>query len=187
MLEAQLSCERGDWQAVIVDAERARGVLDGLSETYRELIPISVYPLLAEAYARVGRNADADALLAAIPTDVYDGYLAKGRVAILRRDYASAETALAEAVREGPSIPRAYFEWGDLLAEKGDLAAALVKYAEADRLGPHWADPLKAWGDVLAKQGRIKEALAKYDQALKYAPNWKQLQVAREATVKQRA
>jgi hypothetical protein len=187
LLEAQLSAERGDWQAAIVDTERARTVFDALSERYREQAPVYVYPLLAEAYAHAGRDAEADAVLAAIPADAYDGYRARGRVALLRRNYTRGETALIEAVREGPSIPRAYLDWGDLLAAKGDITGALMKYAEANRRGPHWADPLKAWGDLLARQGKTKEALAKYDQALKYAPNWKQLHEAREATAKQRA
>jgi len=186
LLEAQLAAEGGDGQSALADLERAKPLLAELSERSRELIGVRLNPLLAEAYARVGRNADADAVLAAMASDVYDGYRARGRVAALRRDYASGETALAEAVRQGPSIPRAYLDWGDLLAEKGDVAGALIKYADANRRGPHWADPLKAWGDVLARQGRISEALAKYDLALKYAPNWKQLHEAREATAKQR-
>jgi tetratricopeptide (TPR) repeat protein len=143
-----------------------------------------VYPLLAEAYVRVGRNADADAVLGLLPLDIYDGWRARGRIASLRHDYTAADKAFAEAVRQAPSIPHAYLDWGDMLAAKGDLAGAIQKYTEANRLGPHWADPLKAWGDVLAQQGRGKEALAKYDEALKFAPNWRQLKEAREALAK---
>jgi hypothetical protein len=29
------------------------------------------------------------------------------------------ETAIAEAVRQAPSIPRAYMDWGDLLSAQG--------------------------------------------------------------------
>jgi len=161
--------------------------LAALSQRDREELSVALYPLLAEAYAQVGRDTDANELLAAIPTDVYDGYRARGRVATLRRDYTNGAGAFGNAVRESPSIPRAYLDWGDLLAAKGDPAAALAKYAEASRRGPNWADPLKAWGDLLAKQGKTKAALEKYDAALKRAPNWTQLKDAHDAAASQKS
>jgi tetratricopeptide (TPR) repeat protein len=105
---------------------------------------------------------------------------------LLRSDYPAAETAIAEAVRRAPSVPRAYADWGDILVAKNDVEGALAKYADAHERGPRFADPLKSWGDVLAKQGHIKEALVKYDEALKYAPNWKQLKEARERIVQRK-
>jgi tetratricopeptide (TPR) repeat protein len=111
---------------------------------------------------------------------------ARARIALLRSDYPAAETAIAEAVRRAPSVPRAYGDWGDILVAKNDVEGALAKYADAHERGPRFADPLKSWGDVLAKQGHIKEALVKYDEALKYAPNWKQLKAARETVVQQK-
>jgi tetratricopeptide (TPR) repeat protein len=144
------------------------------------MIPARLDPLLAEAYARLGRVAAAEAVLTGIGADVYDGWRARGRVATLHQDFHNGQKALAEALRQGPSIPRAYNDWGELLATKGDLAGAMARFAEANQRGPHWADPLKAWGDVLAKQGHAREALAKYDQAIKYAPNWAALKLARD-------
>jgi tetratricopeptide (TPR) repeat protein len=180
-LQARVAAACGDWAAAIPDLERARILLADSLERHRDWIVVAVDPLLAEAYAHLGRNAEADALLAGIPADVYDGQRARARVATLRADYAGGETAIAEAVRQAPSIPRAYMDWGDLLSAKGDLAGALVKYAAASRLGPNWADPLKAWGDLLVKQGSPREALEKYDQALKHAPHWAALSTARAA------
>jgi len=187
LLKAELAAESNDSNSVIGDLERARPLLDKLTERSREQLTIKLNPLLAEAYARVARNAEADAVLAAMPADAYDSHLAQGQVAELRRNFAGAETALAAAVREAPSIPRAYFDWGNLLLEKGDLAGAAMKYAEASRRGRHWADPLKAWGDVLAKQGKPEDALEKYDEALKYAPRWEQLKEVRAAAAKQKS
>jgi tetratricopeptide (TPR) repeat protein len=187
LLQTRLAAERGDWQSTILTFEGAKGHLAALSQRDREELSVALYPLLAEAYAHVGRDTDANELLAAIPTDVYDGYRARGRVATLRRDYTNGEVAFGNAVREGPSIPRAYLDWGDLLAAKGDPAAALAKYAEASRRGPNWADPLKAWGDLLAKQGKTKAALEKYDAALKRAPNWTQLKDAHDAAASQKS
>jgi tetratricopeptide (TPR) repeat protein len=138
----------------------------------------------ADLSAHAGRNAEADEIIASLPADNYDGWRARGRVAMLRQNYASAEQAFAEAVRQAPSFALAYNDWGDLLYAKGDLPGAIAKYSDANQRGPHWADPLKAWGDALAKQGHAKEALAKYDEALKYAPNWAALKEARDAATK---
>ena len=124
-----------------------------------------------------GRSGDALPLRLGVPAS-------RAHVATLRGDFEAGEKALAEAVRQAPSIPRAFSDWGDLLAAKGDLSGALAKYAQSSRLGSHFADPLKGWGNVLMKQGKIGGALAKYNEALKYAPNWKQLKDAREKALK---
>ena len=176
--------EQGDWGQVVKEAERLKAL--HLPPGTQQTFPALLDPTLAEAYARTDRSSEADALLNSIPLDVYDGWRARGRIAAFRNDYTNAEHAFAEAVRQAPSIPRAYKDWGDLLVLQGDAAGAIARYTEANKRGSHWADPLKAWGDVLVKQGKTKEALAKYDEALKYAPNWKQLHEAREATAKQR-
>jgi tetratricopeptide (TPR) repeat protein len=168
--------QSGDWRGALSALESIKSEVFNLRGAHAaEYFRTSMYPWLAEAYARVGRDADADAVLIQIPPDVYDGWRARGRIAALRHDYATAEKDFAEAVRQAPSIPRAFFDWGDMLAAKGDLAGAIAKYTEANRLGPHWADPLKAWGDVLARQGHPREALRKYKQALPHAPHWAEL------------
>jgi tetratricopeptide (TPR) repeat protein len=181
ILNSLYAAERGDWAAVITDLEGARAPLASLDGRTLGLEGVQLNELLAESYARVGRNAEADAALAQVAPDVYDGWRIRGRVATLRHDYVAGEKAFAEAVRQAPSIPRAYLDWGDMLAAKGDLAGAIVTYTEANRLGPLWADPLKAWGDVLARQGHPQEALKKYRRALEYAPHWAALKALVEA------
>ena len=178
--------ERGDMATVeTLCTELARALeKPGTPVTFQQQIQRRIYPVLAEALAHMGRYGEADALAAQIPNNAYDGWRARAHVATLRGDFEAGEKALAEAVRQAPSIPRAFSDWGDLLAAKGDLAGALIKYAEANRLGPHFADPLKGWGNVLMKQGKIGGALAKYNEALKYAPNWKELKDAREKALK---
>ena len=170
--EAQV---RGDW-AVIAHFDEA-AVKDWRAEMADD---VYVDLTRAEAYAHVGRDAEADALLRAVADDNYDGWLTRGRVAAFRRDWPGAARDFAEAVRQGPSLPRGYKDWGDLLAAKGDLAGAVAKYGEAKRRGPKWADPLKAWGDVLIRQGQRAAALAKYDAALAHAPEWTDLNEARD-------
>jgi tetratricopeptide (TPR) repeat protein len=153
----------------------------GEAAVNRQQIQRRVYPLLAQAQARLGRDADVQNLLREFPSDDYDGWLARAHIAMWRRDYPGAETAITEAVRIAPSIPRAYSDWGDLLAVRGESMAAISKYAEAHRRGPHFAEPLKGWGEELAKLGKRPDAAAKYDEALKYAPSWQALKDARAA------
>ena len=171
-LRAEWSALRGDWPAVARE-----GVGIGPFDPTNDLT--NTRYRVAEAYAHMGRDAEANALLRAIPADYYDAWLARGRVAAVRRDWTGAARNFAEGVRQGPSLPRGYKDWGDMLAAKGDLAGAALKYAEANRRGPHWAEPLKAWGDVLVRQGKRSEAAAKYEAALVNAPEWAELKAAR--------
>ncbi len=138
-------------------------------------------PLLAYADAMTGDITSATALISQTPTDCYLCVRTRAKVAAVAGDAATADHWFAEAVRQAPDLPMAYYEWGEALLARGDLAGAARQLALAHAKGPHFADPLKAWGDELAKQGRWRDALAKYDEALKYAPNWPALKQARDA------
>jgi tetratricopeptide (TPR) repeat protein len=150
------------------------------------VIPFLLQPRLAYALARGGQQAEAERIAANLPKDCYRCARTRGWVATMAHDWPRADREFAEAVRQGPSLPGAYYDWGASLLERGDLDGAMKRFAAAHEDGPHFADPLKAWGDVLVRQGNTKDALAKYDEALKYAPKWKQLQEAREAAAKQK-
>ncbi len=136
--------------------------------------------LLAYAEAMTGNTASATALISQTPTDCYLCVRMRARIAAAAGNAAIADRWFAEAVRQGPDLPMAYYEWGQALLARGDFADAARELSLAHEKGPLFADPLKAWGDVLAKQGRRSDALAKYDEALKYAPNWAALKQARE-------
>jgi tetratricopeptide (TPR) repeat protein len=187
-MKSLLLTEGGDWQAAIPDLQHMTLLIPqlpaGIEQDRGHLFG---EPLLAEAYAHTGRDADADAVLNGLPQDAYAVWCTRGRIATLRHDFGGAEKAFAEAVHEAPSLPRAYLDWGEMLAAKGDLPGAITKYTEANQRGPHWADPLKAWGDVLSRQGQSRQALKKYSEALKHAPNWAALKQARDAADKPKA
>ncbi len=144
------------------------------------------YPLLAYAEAMTGDTASASALISQTPTDCYLCVRTRAKVAAAAGDAATADRWFAEAVRQAPDLPMAYFEWGQALLARGDLAGAAREFSLAHDKGPHFADALKGWGDALAKQGRRSDALAKYDEALKYAPQWTALKQARNAAASQR-
>jgi tetratricopeptide (TPR) repeat protein len=141
-------------------------------------------PLLAYAEAMTGDVTSASALIAQTPEDCYLCVRTRARVASVAGDAAGADHWFAEAVRQAPDLPMAYYEWGEALLARGDMPAAARELSLAHDKGPHFADALKAWGDVLVKQGRFEQALAKYDSALKYAPSWAALKQARDVASK---
>jgi tetratricopeptide (TPR) repeat protein len=179
-----------DWPAALTDAKACDAWLDAHAPTdklFGQLRAVWIQPLLALAMAKTGDVAGAEALISATPLDCYLCVRVRGQIAALHRDWPSAERWFAEAVRQAPSIPFAYSEWGNMQLSKGETNSALAKFAAAHLRGPHFADPLKGWGDALARQGQWSPALAKYDEALEYAPNWKELKAAREAVAKQKS
>jgi tetratricopeptide (TPR) repeat protein len=180
----------GDWPSALADAKASDAWLEAHESTdklFRQLRAVWIQPLMALAMAKTGDLAGAEALITATPLDCYLCLRIRGQVAAIRRDWPSAERWFAEAVRQAPSVPFAYSEWGDMKSSKGDTNGALEKFEVAHQRGPHFADPLKGWGDALARQGQWSSALAKYDEALQYAPNWKELKAARETAAKQKS
>ncbi len=201
-----VSTSAGDW-AQALDAAKALVALGAAQTSARqssaseltafpELALETQYdPLLAYTEAMTGDTASATALISQTPTDCYLCVRTRAKVAAVAAavagdpasaagDAATADRWFAEAVRQAPDLPMAYYEWGQALLARGDLAGAARELALAHEKGPHFADPLKAWGDVLAKQGHWSDALAKYDEALKYAPNWAALKQARRVAAK---
>jgi tetratricopeptide (TPR) repeat protein len=131
-----------------------------------------VQPRLAHAVARQGRHAEAAALIADTPLDCFWCVLNRGWVAALAGDADMADRWFAEAVRQGPSLPEAYSEWGEAKLLRGDTTGAIQLFGEARRRGPRWADPIKFEGDALARRGDHRAALRRYEDALERAPRW---------------
>src|ERR1700722_10700881 len=179
-----------NWPAALTDAKTCDVWLDAHAPTdklFGQLRAVWIQPLVALAMAKTGDVAGAEALISVTPLDCYLCVRVRGQIAAIQRDWPSAERWFAEAVRQAPSTPFAYSEWGNMELSKGDINSALAKFAGAHLRGPHFADPLKGWGDALASRGQWSSALAKYDEALEYAPNWKELKAAREAVAKQKS
>jgi tetratricopeptide (TPR) repeat protein len=129
-------------------------------------------PQAAIAYGRLGNSAKAAALAERLAKDCYDCARARGWAAAAAGDRRGAERWFREAIRQGPSIPMAYSELGEMLLRAGDLTGAAQRFEEASRRGPGWADPLKLWGDSLVRQDRHQEAVQKYVAAAERAPRW---------------
>ena len=138
----------------------------------------SIWPRLAYARARTGDLAGAQALIAATPLDCYLCVRQRARIAELAGDRAGADRWSAEARRQGPSLPFAFAERGQMLMARGDPAGAIAFYEQAVERGPRWADPQKYWGDALAAQGDEAGAIRKYRAAADRAPQWGALHLA---------
>jgi tetratricopeptide (TPR) repeat protein len=131
--------------------------------------------VVAQAEAKLGRFAEAEARIANTPGDCYTCLRARARIAEAEGQHARADWWFERAMKSNPSIPLAYSEWGQALLERGQPDAAIEKFTIANRQGPHFADPLEGWGEALMKENRSDRALAKFEEAEKYAPNWGRL------------
>ena len=137
-----------------------------------------IWPRLAYARARTGDLAGAQTLIAATPLDCYLCVRERARIAELAGDQAAADRWSAEARRQGPSLPFAFAERGQMLMARGDRAGAIDFYQQAIKRGPRWADPQKYWGDALMAQGDEAGAIRKYRAAADRAPRWGALNLA---------
>jgi len=132
-------------------------------------------PPLAIAQAHLGRFADAERTIATTPADCYPCLIAHAQIAALKGETARADWWFDRAVKTGPSLPFAFYEWGNALLARGKPDAAIEKFTIANQKQPHFADPLEGWGEALMAQKHPDAALEKIAEAEKYAPNWGRL------------
>jgi tetratricopeptide (TPR) repeat protein len=138
-------------------------------------VPLLLQPRLVYALARGGHQQEAVQNAATLPQRCYRCARARGWVATMGKDWRRADQEFSDAVRQAPSLPMGYFEWGASLLQRGNPEAAIRQFAEAHKRGPRFADPLEMWGEALMKQNRSDLALTKFEEAEKYAPNWGRL------------
>jgi tetratricopeptide (TPR) repeat protein len=168
-----------DWPAAIADA-RAYAAAANTSQDYGAATTAlnqrtRAFPLLGEAQARAGDIAGARATIAASPRDCYNCVRVRGLIESAANKPGAAAYWFAQAVKQGPSIPFAYTDWGAMLLARGDYDGAIAKFKAANEKGPHFAAPLEMWGEALIAKNRSDLALAKLEEADKYAPNWGRL------------
>lgn len=167
------------WPEVVAALEAFEvGVAPTLSLRASAARATFIWPRLAYARARTGDLAGAQALIAATPLDCYLCVRERARIAELAGDRAAADRWSAEARRQGPSLPFAFAERGQMLMARGDAAGAIRFFEQAIERGPRWADPQKYWGDALMAQGDEAGAVRKYRAAAERAPHWGALHLA---------
>jgi tetratricopeptide (TPR) repeat protein len=174
-----MDAERQDWRAALADAEAADRSLthpdDSVLHVARFGQKTWVWPWLAFAKAKLGDLAGAHALIDRTPGDCYLCVRTRGKIDAVQKNWGGATYWYGDAVKQAPSIPFAYTDWGAMLLAKGDIDGAIAKFTLANQKGPHFADPLEMWGEALILKNRSDLALAKFAEADKYAPHWGRL------------
>ena len=173
---ADLLIARELWPQALAELQVWEGIVS--QPDHIPQIPMVIWPRMAEVMARMGRLEEAVALIGRTPTNCYRCLTARARIAELAGDRASADRWSAEARRQGPSLPFAFAERGQMLMARGDIAGAIDFYEQAIERGPRWADPQKYWGDALVAQGDEAGAIRKYRAAADRAPQWGALHLA---------
>ena len=170
-LQLRAALELADWaRAVSVgEPELAAELAD---PHQRQVAVRTTAAILAIAYARVGRLADARTLVVNTPLDCDACVEARGLVAALSGDAAGADRWFAEAVRMAPSIPMPETSWAAVLLVRSDVNGAIAKLEAAHSKGPQFADALELWGEALMRKSDYAGAAAKFAEADKYAPRW---------------
>ena len=165
--------EAKDWTGVLSQAKAMEDLFAKFPGA--RYFAIQATPMAAIAEARLGHFAEAEARIAPTKADCYDCLMARAKIAEMQRQHTRGDYWFERAVKEAPSIPFAYTEWGKALMWRGDFAGAVAQFKLANQKGPHFADPLEMWGEVLVAQNRSDLAIGKFTEAEKYAPNWGRL------------
>jgi tetratricopeptide (TPR) repeat protein len=170
-----LAAEGGNWPAALADAREA----DGWLETHKVQLKVLglmqlvwIRPLEALAQAKTGDVAGAEVLIGTTPVECYLCARVRAEVAAEKRDWRTAEDWFREAARQGPSLPFAFAEWGQLRLARGDLDGAIAELKRAHETGPHFADPLELFGEALMRKGDFGAAIGKFREADRDAPRW---------------
>ncbi len=174
---------RADWAAVVRETVAmeafATGVLASQPERPREPmardIAVECLAPRAEALARLGRIAEAEALAARTPADCYPCLIVRGQVASLAGDAARADRWFAEAARQAPSFAFAQVEWGKVKLARGDAAGALALARAAQKLAPRFADPVELEAEALLARGDARAAARRFAAADALSPGWGRL------------
>ncbi len=134
-----------------------------------------IWPWLAYAWTKTGRLHDAEGLIARTPIDCTLCLEMRGRIAEEAGNAGAAAYWFDRAIRDAPSLPFSYTDWGNLLLHSHDVDGAIAQYRAANAKSPHYADAIELWGEALMQENRSDLALAKFEEANKYAPNWGRL------------
>ncbi len=166
------SYELSDWRSLAIQAERLDADLQSQGAPTKNLLERGARPLLAIAYARLGRIDQAKAVAADLPLDCEPCLDARGWVAALAGDRAGSDRWFAAVVRMAPEIPFYDSDWGEALLAEGDPNGAIAKLARSHAKGPHFADPVELWGEALMKKSDLDGAIGKFADADRDAPKW---------------
>ncbi len=164
----RIALAREDWAAMVsrIDAYEA---LPGIGPE----IVLEAYKALA--LAKLGRIAEAEALMADAPADCQTCLRARAAAAEAAGRHAEADQWFAQASRLAPSLPSAPVEWGRSLLERGEPARAAAQFTEVLRRSPRAEEGMVGLGEALLAQGDAAGAIQQFAAADKLTPLWGRL------------
>jgi tetratricopeptide (TPR) repeat protein len=121
-----------------------------------------LYNLLAQAYEKAGKTADAyESLRAATELEPNDdtNYLDLGLLCLEHENYDLAAKITEAGTRRNPSSPRLHLQRGVVFATSGRLEEALKEFEISSTLAPDQRFPRVAAGFVLMQLERYSEAI----------------------------
>lgn len=133
------------------------------------------WPIAAFAMAMKGDFKGAHALADRTPIDCSQCLRVRAGIDALEKNWPGAEYWYRRAVKDSPTPPFAWTDWGRMLLSKGDYDGAIGRFEIAHAKSAHFADPIALWGEALIKKGRSDLAVEKFAQANLYAPHWGRL------------
>lgn len=156
--------EQQRWPDAVRWYEGAEGELKSMADRH-----------LVRVYAKLGRVADAQALIAKMPVDSADARAEKAQTEAQlwreAKDYARAYSVLTDALKASPDTPELLYDRSliaDLMNDLGRAEADLRRYIE---LKPGNAMGLNALGYTLANRStRLEEAQGYLEQAITLEP-----------------
>ena len=166
-----------DWTGAVADIRDAIAAAPQVAAQAPIAISIFLKPRLAYALSRAGQQVEAETIAASLPMTCYRCARTRAWVASMARDWSRADREFANAVRQAPSLPGAYADWGASLLQRGDSQGAIKKLALAHQKGPRYPDVLELWGEALVAKGDVPSALTKFESAAAFSPRWGHLQL----------
>ncbi len=125
----------GEWPAAVrfgTACESAVRALGAKPSATQDTIARQDWPYQATALAHLGNFGAANALIDKTPRDCYTCIRNRADIAAVEKRWAAADYWFATAVRQAPSIPMAYWDWGRVLLERGDTNGAIAKFKLAN-------------------------------------------------------
>ena len=166
---AEIARSRGHWTEYLTRLDAAL--------TMRPIYPNSLADTAnrTEALAKLGRVAEAHAVIDPTPLDCQPCIVARGILADAEGRRAESDHWFSEASRIGPSTPNGPLHWGHSLMKRGDAARATVQFREAVRRSPRADNALEGLGEALLAQGDTAGAVQQFTATQRLTPKWGRL------------
>ncbi len=153
------------------DRRRARGRQGPASDLWPDAAGVDL-AAGGLALAHTQDLAGAQALVNRTPADCYLCLRVRGQIAAATGDATASDRWFKEAVRQAPSPPFAYAEWGEALLAQGDTDGAIARLSLAHDKAPQFADPLELWGEALLEKGRPGRRRRQVQRGRQTRPRW---------------